>query len=408
MKIVHNTVFVLSWLMLVSGCATLPRNPVPLEQIQDAEVVGAPGVRAFGGKFSQTFQDDIVISLKQERPEDFVDAESGEKRYTALAISGGGANGAFGAGILCGWTVAGNRPTFKLVTGISTGALIAPFAFLGSEYDETLKDVYTTVETKNIVERYRPLSILSAKESFASSTPLQNLITSHVDEALLVRVAKAQDEGRRLYIGTTHMDAQRLVIWNMGQIAQIATNEALELFRKVLLASASIPTAMPPVFFNVEVDGLIYDEMHTDGGTATQVFFHGGTLDLSQAGQSSGLILGDRPIARLYVIRNGKMQSEPLQTPRNLQKITSRAFETALKTSAMNSLFRMYVYASKEQSELYYVAIPEDFVFETKEPFDREQMNKLFETGFTQATSTEPWEKMLPGLTNKPQTTSGN
>ena len=169
----------------------------------------------------------------------------------------------------------------------------------------------------------------------------------------------------------------------MGKIAQIATNEALELFRKVLLASASIPTAMPPVFFNVEVDGLIYDEMHTDGGTATQVFFHGGTLDLSQAGQSSGLIWGDRPIARLYVIRNGKMQSEPLQTPRNLQKITSRAVETALKTSAMTSLFRMYVYASKEQSERYYVAIPEDFVFETKEPFDREQMNKLFETGFS-------------------------
>ena len=399
MQKVYRFIFVVSLSLFVSGCATLARNPVPVDAIYEAEVVNAPGVRGFGGLLSQNLQDDIILSLKQERKDDFVDPHTGEKQYTALAISGGGANGAFGAGFLYGWTVAGDRPKFKLVTGISTGALIAPYAFLGSEYDEMIREVYTTVETKNIIEKYSPLSILSAKESFASSSPLQNIIKQHVDTGLLQSVAQAHNEGRRLYIGTTHMDAQRLVVWNMGKIAQIGDKEALQLFRDVLLASASIPTALPPVLIPVEVDGKLYDEMHTDGGTATQLFFHGGTIDLAKAGQSSGLVLGDRPIARLYVIRNGKMQSDPQQIPRNLQKISTRALETALKTAALNSLFRMYVFARREQSELFYVAIPEDFVFQTEELFDREEMNKLFEIGFAKATSKDPWQENLPGLT---------
>lgn len=391
--------FVIFLSLLVSGCATLARNPVPVELIYEAEVVNAPGVRGFGGIVSQALQDDIVLSLQQEGPGDFVDPLTGEKSYSALAISGGGANGAFGSGFLCGWTAAGTRPTFKLVTGISTGALAAPYAFLGSEYDDLLKEIYTTVQTKNIIEKYNPLSILSARESFASSSPLQNLIKQHANTALLQSVAQAHNEGRRLYIGTTHMDAQRLVVWNMGKIAQIGTKEALQLFRNVLLASAAIPTALPPVFIPVEVDGKLYDEMHTDGGTATQLFFHGGTLDLAKAGKGGGLVLGGRPIARLYVIRNGKMQSDPQQIPRNLQKISTRALETALKTAAMNSLFRMYVFARREQSELFYVAIPEDFAFQTEELFDREEMNRLFEIGFAKATSNDPWQENLPGLT---------
>ena len=402
MSIVLNRIIIVCFLLVFSGCATLPRNPVPLDQIYDAEVVGAAGVRAFGGNVSQTFQDDIVLSLKQEQPEDFVDPDTGEKRYSALAISGGGPNGAFGAGFLCGWTVEGSRPTFKLVTGISTGALTAPYAFLGPEYDHLLKEVYTTVRTKNILHRYNPLSILSGKDSFTSSAPLQELIKNHVDMALLKAISKMHSEGRRLYIGTTHMDAQRLVIWNMGVIAQLGTPDALELFRNVLLASASVPIAMPPVFFSVEVDGNRYDEMHTDGSTMTQVFFHGGSLDLATAAQSSGLVIGDRPIARLYVIRNGKMLPELEQIPRNLQKITSRAFQTTLKTAVLNSLFRMYVFARREQSELFYVAIPVDYVPDTEEPFDREEMNKLFEIGFARATSADPWNKELPGLSNEP------
>lgn len=397
MKIVHQTILVLLKCLLVIGCATLPRNPVPLEQIHKAEVVGAADVRAFGGIISENLQDDIVLSLKQEKPDDFVDPTSGEKHYIALAISGGGANGSFGAGFLYGWTAAGNRPTFKLVTGISTGALIAPFAFLGSEYDEPLKKVYTTVHTRNILDKYNLLSIITGKESFTSSSPLQSLIDNYIDMSLLRSIARAHVEGRRLYIGTTHMDAQRLVVWNMGKIAQIDSAEALKLFRKVLLASASIPTAMPPVFFDVEVEGKHYDEMHVDGATTTQFFFHSGTLDLPEAGRRGGLSLGNTPIARLYVIRNGKMQSEPRQIPRNLQEIASRALDTAVKTAAMNSLYRMYVFARKAQTELYYVAIPEDFVFESQEPFDIEEMNRLFNIGFAQATSANPWEQKLPG-----------
>jgi hypothetical protein len=385
-------------LSVLAGCATLPRNPVPIDDLLRAEVVGAPGVRAFAGRVSAPLQEDIVLSLQQERPDDFVDLDTGKKRYYALALSGGGPNGAFGAGFLCGWTAAGNRPAFKLVTGISTGALIAPYAFLGSDYDPPLTEVFTTVNTKNVIEKYNPANILFSKESLTASTPLRATIDKHVDMELLDNIAEAHENGRRLYIGTTHMDAQLLVVWNMGKIATIRTDDALNLFRRILLASASVPVVMPPVLFNVEVDGTAYDEMHTDGSTATQLFFHAGTLDLTKAWLESGSAVEDRPISRLYVIKNGKLLSEPRHVPRNLIKISSRAFETTLKTATLHSLYRMYAFAQREQSELFYVAIPEDYTSLSKEPFDPEEMNRLFNLGFRKATSAEPWQTSMPGL----------
>lgn len=393
----------ISLLLLISGCATLPRNPVPLDQLYTAEVVGAPGVRAWGGLHSPLFQADIIESVRQETEDAFIDPATGKRSYAALAISGGGSDGAFGAGFLYGWSSRGDRPVFKLVTGISTGALIAPFAFLGAAYDEELKQVYTGVSTTSIVDRLNIFRILTESESFTTTAPLQNLISEHIDQELLQRVAMAHDQGRRLYIGTTHMDAQRLVIWNMGLIAQLNTQESLELFRKVLLASASIPSAMPPVLIQVEAGGQIYDEMHADGGTATQVFFHAGTINLSAAGKETGIAIDDTSYAKLYILRNGKISPEPQQVPRNLPDISARALDTMIKTAALNNLFRMYVFSQKERSEIHYAGIPGDYDSEAKELFDKKEMNQLFQVGFAQATSAEPWQKEQPGLDEKPQ-----
>lgn len=382
----------------LSGCATLPRNPVPLDKLYEAEVLGIPHVRAWGGLLSAGFEEDIVTSVKQEGPGGFINPETGKKSYSGLALSGGGGNGSFGAGFLYGWSKRGDRPVFKLVTGISTGALIAPFAFLGTEYDEVLKKLYTTVSTKQIINILGFLKILTASESFAASTPLRNLIETHIDDLTLLQIAKAHDEGRRLYIGTTHMDAQRLAVWNMGLIAKEGTPEALSLFHDIMLASASIPAAMPPVYIKVKVDGIEYDEMHTDGGTVTQVFFHAGTMNLAEAGKLAGYTHEKTGFARLYIIRNGQINPSPEQVLRKLPDISSRALETTVKTAALNNLFRMYVFARKENSEFFYVDIPDSFVSQAKEAFDQEEMIRLFEIGMQMSLSDDPWNKAPPGF----------
>jgi predicted acylesterase/phospholipase RssA len=168
-----------------------------------------------------------------------------------LAISGGGADGAFGAGLLCGWTKHGDRPRFKLVTGVSTGSLIAPFAFLGPEYDARLKEVYTTISTKNIYQ-VRSLLKMLRSDSIADTWPLAELAAKSMDDDLLRAIAAEHQKGRRLFVGTTNLDAQRLVIWDMGAIAAIGTPEAFKLFRRILLASAAIPVMFPPIYLEVE------------------------------------------------------------------------------------------------------------------------------------------------------------
>ena len=278
--------------MLLAACATLPRDAVPVERVFDAQIAGMPGVRAWGGIPSEDLQADLIESTRQGEFGQFPVDENGYPIYNALALSGGGATGAFGAGFLNGWTETGKRPDFKIVSGISTGALTAPVAFLGSDYDHLLREVYTGVRTENILKRLSLFAILFQSESLASTAPLQELIERYFDSAFLREVAKRHNQGYRLYIGTHHMDAQRLVVWNMGAIANSAHPEAEDLFRKVVLASASIPTAFPPVLIDAEVDGERYDEMHVDGGVSVQVFFYAGTIDvgaaIKQAANESG------------------------------------------------------------------------------------------------------------------------
>jgi len=389
-------------LLAASGCATLPRNAVPVDKIYSAEIVGMPDIRAWSGEIAPHFQADIVESILDEPKGEFPRDESGAVRRDALALSGGGSNGAFGAGFLYGWTKAGTRPNFKLVTGISTGALIAPLAFLGPDYDEQLKRFYTEVNTADLLIKQGLLRILFRGESATLADPLERLISRSINGAILQAVAEAHDRGHRLYIGTTHMDAERLVIWNMGLIAKSGHPNALDLFRKVLLASSSIPGVMPPVLIEVDVDGEKFDEMHTDGGTATQVFLYAGTIDIQAARQSAQ---DDRQYKdNIYVIRNGQIKPEPQQIERKLLSIMRRAVSIMIKTAASDDLFRIYAFARKEKIGFKYVDIPDDFESRAQEAFDQEEMNRLFETGYQLAISGDVWQTTPPSLVSAPDT----
>lgn len=379
-----------AFVVATAGCTSLTRDPVPVDQMAGAQVPGMPGVRGWGGETSPWLQADLVQSARDEQEEIVPRNPDGSRYYHVLALSGGGAQGAFGAGFLYGWAEAGTRPKFKIVTGISTGSLIAPFAFLGSEYDEELKEAFTTITSKNVFEMSLPLF---GGEALTSTTPLANLIERYIDEEYLPRAAQAHAAGRRLYIGTTDMDAERLVVWNMGAIAASGHPDALELFRNVMRASASLPILFPPVYIDVEVDGRRYDEMHVDGGIMTQVFFTGLSLDLVAAAREvEARVRG----GSVYVIRNDKLSPAPEPIDRKLIAITGRTIAGMIKTMAVADLTRIYLVTEQVGGEFNYVGIPDDFVWEGREAFDREEMRRLFEVGRELAKSGNPWRTVPP------------
>lgn len=388
--------------VLIVGCATLPRGQIPVDKLYQAELIGMPGVRAWGGKVSEAFQEDARRSFAQEPPGDFIDPKTGRRLVRALALSGGGANGAFGAGFLYGWSKKGTRPPFKLVTGVSTGALIAPFAFLGPRYDEQLRRLYTEISAENILQRLGLFKILFKSESVATTKPLQKLLRDNIDDEFLEAVAAMHDRGRRLYIGTAHMDADSFMVWNMGLIAKSERADAAEIFRNVMLATASIPGVFPPVFFRVEAGGAQFEEMHADGSAKSQVFLHAGTIDISKLREALGIErIRDIEAADLFIVRNGQINPEPRQVARSLRDIAGRAVGSMLKAAAIKDLYVIYAYTKREGIGFNYIGIPDDFEFRATEEFDREEMNRLFAVGQALAMSEDPWNKLPPGFTER-------
>jgi predicted acylesterase/phospholipase RssA len=380
----------------LGGCGLLPRNAVPPELVEQARIPHLPDVRAWAGRPSPAMERDLAASFGQESPEEFPQGPDGVVEYAHLAISGGGPNGAFGAGLLNGWTATGKRPVFKIVTGVSTGALMAPFAFIGASYDGALREFYTTTSSRNI---FRALSIipqLLSGDSLADSGPLASLIERHVDDALLAQVADAHRRGRRLYVGTVDLDAQRFVIWNMGLIATSGRPESLDLFRKVMLASASVPIAFPPVFFEVEAEGRGYDEMHVDGAVAARVFLTGGVFDSSVIRSRAGRGPGRESI---YVIHNGQLlppAAEP--TPRSLRGIASRTLQATGRAGMVGDLFRIRTVAVATQANFYWITIPDEVEIEGSEVFDPVVMGRLYELGYRKGAAGLQWFTGPPGL----------
>ncbi len=388
--------------LVLGACGTLPRNAVPPQRQLVATIPGLPDVRAWGGAPSATLERDLALSFQQESQTDFAPDADGTVLYAHLALSGGGANGAFGAGILNGWTVTGQRPTFKIVTGVSTGALMAPFAFLGADHDKALREFYTTTSSVDIFTLGSLLWQLLAGEALADTRPLQALIARHVDDELLRRVAQAHQRGRRLYIGTADLDVPRFVVWNMGLIASSGHPDALEIFRKVMLASASIPVAFPPVFFNVELapGGPRYDEMHVDGGVGARVFLHAGVFRASVIRERGGQ--GGKGREDIHIIHNGQLVPIPEPVNRSLGDIAVRVIDAAGRVAAIGDLFRIYGYAQREQAGFRWITIPRDVVMNSAETFDPVAMQSLYDLGLRMALAGGHWSTQPPGQRDDP------
>jgi hypothetical protein len=386
---------VLALLLVLTACSLTRDPPVP-PPITRAAIYDMRKIRFMPYEDSDSIRQSIAQSFAQETSESYETGPGGERVYNYLAVSGGGSDGAFGAGLITGWTAAGNRPHFKIVTGVSTGALIAPFAFLGPDYDEELKASYTTIDSARI---FIPTGLLPLlwSEAAASTEPLEELISSYITEDVLEAVAREHAKGRRLYVASTNLDAEQPVVWDMGAIASSDSPNKLTLFRRVLLASASIPSMFPPVFLDVEIDGKKYQEMHVDGGVFFQSFFVGSIVDLPRTIKDAHPDYTGPVEQHLYVIRNGWVTPSPQPVQRALPSISMRAILSMLKVSGINDLWRLYLSTRDDDVQFHYVAIPADYVPSTTEQFNQAEMIREFDMGHKMALDGIPWRDAPPG-----------
>lgn len=379
-------------LAVVTGCAVPPRGPaVPPADTVRAQPLGIPNARFFAdgdpapmlAELTQAIEREQAVLRAAGQPTTPLPAAS------FLALSGGADNGAFGAGLINGWTTTGTRPPFRIVTGVSTGALIAPFAFLGPDYDPALRDVYTSMSPDRVFLR-RWLTAALFGDALADTAPLAETISQYADQKMLEAIADEYRKGRLLMIGTTDLDAQRPAIWNIGAIAASRHPQSLKLFRKILLASASIPGAFQPVLLDVEIDGARFQEMHVDGGAIAQLFLYPGSLDPR--------LLPARRAQTAYIIRNARLDPEHAEIERRTLSIAGRAISTMLQASGYNDVVRAYFLTKRDGIDYNLAYIGADFKVPRAALFDQAYMRALFDYGYAQAVNGRPWHKAPPGL----------
>ncbi|MDD2893312.1 MAG: patatin-like phospholipase family protein [Halothiobacillaceae bacterium] len=391
-----SSLIIASLIAALSGCSTLPRSSaVPPEQVESAIIPGMVGIRYVEGnpKDMARMREDTIALWPKELAWQVAQGKSGEQLQPSymLALSGGGDKGAYGAGFLNGWTQSGTRPEFSLVTGVSTGALIAPFAFLGADYDDALKAFYTNTSREDLVELRNVLAAISG-DSLIDTTPLLNLIRREITQEVLDKIAVEERKGRLLLISTTNIDTGQRVIWNMTKLATSQDPRTLDMFHKVMLASAAIPAAFPPVIFDVEVNGKRYSEMHVDGGTTSQVFIYPPNIKLGKLSHQHG---GERR-RELFVIMNDLIHPDREQTERSVFHIAGRAIGTLIHSQGVGDLYRLYTTTQRDGVKFNYTYIPADFKHPNANVFNTDYMRALYARGFQEATSVTPWQH-IPG-----------
>ena len=382
--------------LLATGCSGLPeRNPLPESLSDTAGIPGIAGARYWADEPPPETDDWFKLTKEQLKTQ--YPAAYGQP-HNYLAISGGGQRGAFGAGLLCGWTVTGKRPQFTIVTGVSTGALIAPFAFLGPQYDPVIKEIYTRYSTSDIVEKRSLLKSLLG-DAAADTSPLQEKIAKYVDENVMAAIAAEYAKGRVLDLVTTNLDAARPVAWNIGRIASKGTPEALQLIRDIMLASASIPAAFPPVMFDVEANGQLYDELHVDGGATSVMYLYPIGLDWGRLIEQ--LEVKGKP--NVYILRNGRWRKQWSSVDRSTIPVAIRTIDSLMGSAVLGDSYRIYLATQRDGIQYNLAYIPESFDEEASESFDKEYMTKLFNLGYQMAIDGYQWNAVPPGYDTSDQ-----
>jgi predicted patatin/cPLA2 family phospholipase len=363
-------------LLIIAGCTSFSRTPYSLADA--ASVLDLRELRRYADEPASSF-------LTEERAK----FTAGGRARSYLALSGGGADGAYGAGVLNGWTAAGTRPEFSVVSGVSTGALIAPFAFLGPAYDATLREIYTSGIAETLVDQSNIFGVVFGSGLFGNAR-LRELIGRYIDQNMLAAIAAEYARGRDLYIVTTNLDSQRTVIWNMGQMAAIGSPEALALFRDVMAASASIPVAFPPVLIGAEANGHRFEEMHVDGGVTAPI------LTLPEAFLLRSASFGRGQRMTMYVLINDRIEREFEVVPNGTLEIAARASASIVKTQLRSVLYETFAFSRRSNIGFKLTYIGREVPPSGSLEFRTSYMRALYQYGYDKAKGGAFWERAPP------------
>ena len=346
--------------LLLGGCASFDRQPFAAAQLEAAHAPSLPRIRHWAD--SPALLEQIAIP-----------PPSPGEPLRVLALSGGGDDGAYGAGFLNGWSQTGERPQFAVVTGVSTGALIAPFALLGPEYDDELKRAYTEITPDDIFKDRFALAI-PFSISVATTAPLEELIARFATDAVIDAVAEEHRKGRRLFVGTVSLDRPGNAIWDMGAIAAGDAPGRYALFRRVLLASSSVPVQFPPVLIEMVTDGRRISELHVDGGAIA-------TLMATPPVANDQALQETQSPTELYLLVNGKMTGKFELIEAGLPSIARRTLEIMLFSSLQERVASAYVWARSTGAEYNLTYIEQDFDAGEHDLFEQDYMRTLFDYG---------------------------
>jgi predicted acylesterase/phospholipase RssA len=385
-----TTCLAAAWLVIfsLSGCV-LPRREaaVPSTLTEVVQPLDAQVLRYWPTLDSTGIERAVVEAEKRE-----VDSESNNSlplpAASYLALSGGGDGGAFGAGLLVGWSDAGTRPEFTLVTGISAGALLAPFAFLGPRYDYVLREVSNQSNASHIY-RSRGMLALLTSDGMNDDVPLRTMIDKYITADVLDQIAEQYKRGRLLFVGTTDLDMGQPVIWDMGAIAAEGDAAALRLFRQIILASAAIPGIFPPVMLDVQWHGQRYQEMHVDGAVTRQVF-------LLPPDALEHRLSHSARIHHIYVVRNGRLDNQWQCTLRRTTAVAHRAIDTIIDQQVMNDVSRLELSAIASGADFHLAYIGNDFAFPHSAMFSADYLQHLYEYAHEMAARGHSWSNGLP------------
>ena len=365
--------FVLLCSLALAGCTSLPRTPYTAADAAASRVLDIDGLRRY--------TDEPVTKFSFEK-----DNSAATKSY--LALSGGGADGAYGVGVLNGWSAAGTRPTFSVVSGVSTGGLIAPFAFLGPQYDDTLRELYTSGIAESLLSDPSIMRVLFSSGLFGN-TRLRELVARYVGPEIMAQVARENAKGRRLLVVTTDLDTQRTAIWDMGKIAAVGTPEALKLFRDVMAASASIPLVFPPIMIEAEGEGRKFQEMHVDGGVTAPV------LTLPEALLSQGRLPGNAKMD-IYILVNKKIERNFELVANGTIDVASRSLSSITQSQTRSIIFSTYDFAQRNHLGFHLSYIERDYPAPPSEGFDTGYMRALYQYGYEKAAGGQAWTSRMP------------
>lgn len=359
--------------LALAACTSLPRTPYTAADATTSRVLDIDGLRRYA--------DEPITKFGFEQ-----DKVTGSRTY--LALSGGGADGAYGVGVLNGWTAARNRPIFSVVSGVSTGGLIAPFAFLGSQYDDTLRELYTSGIAESLLNDPSIIRVLFGSGLFGN-TRLRELVARYVGPEIMAQVARENAKGRRLLVVTTDLDTQRTAIWDMGKIAAVGTPEALKLFRDVMAASASIPLVFPPILIQAEAQGRRFQEMHVDGGVTAPV------LTLPEALLFQGR-LPDNAKMDIYILVNKKIERNFELVANSTIDVASRSLSSITQSQTRSIIFSTYDFARRNHLGFHLSYIERDYPAPPSEGFDTGYMRALYQYGYEKAAGGQAWTSRMP------------